>query len=414
MASPYFFDRPETMTGQAFRQQAESYAPEILMPYADALTGVKQAQVQGPGGVTYGRQLARMGAARNQIAAGLGSQLASLEINRELQEKAARDMQRSQEIAWKNQNALRGAAAAAKTGQALGSVPEDIISSIAQQDAAYRELHGIGLGEALKQQYQDARAAQGLDVSRHANLARGQEQEIRSALNQQGLLNVPPKLNPVELTKWHQRKMAAEREMRESLANRQEALLAAPTLPRQQQVYIGDVEGTPEEIAAIQDMVDQKRAYERQRMGGIEMEQIQRLLSSGNEMDYRAGMELLDKAEMAMEQEKLLAAEALRDQGGPLIAYRNLVGLSEEDRARMSYATEMRDLAEEALARGDIPLYEGYMEAAELKTDEQLAQEAAERARRIENLFEPQYNLGSMGELLRDRSRLFQFYPGVR
>lgn len=354
MASPYFFDRPETITGQTFRQQAESYAPEILMPYADALTGVKQAQVQGPGDVTYGRQLARMGAARNQIAAGLGSQLASLEINRELQEKAARDMQRSQEIAWENQNALRGAAAAAKAGQALGSVPEDIISSIAQQDAAYRERHGIGLGEALRQEYQDVMAA------------RQAAQEVES------------------------------------------------TLPRQQQVYIGDVEGTPEEIAAIQDMVDQKRAYERQRMGGIEMEQIQRLLSSGNEMDYLAGMELLGQAERAMEQEKLLAAEALRDQGGPLIARRNMVGLSEEDRARMSYATEMRDLAEEALARGDIPLYEGYMEAAELKTDEQLEQEAAERARRIENLFEPQYNLGSMGELLRDRSRLFQFYPGVR
>ena len=139
MATPYFFNRPEQITGQSFRQQAEAYAPEVIMPYAEALGSVKQAQVQGPGGVTYGRQLARMGDARNQIAAGLGSQLASLDINRGLQERAARDAQRSQAINWEAQNAARDAAAAAEAGKHFGNIPSQLVSLLSQGDAAVVE-----------------------------------------------------------------------------------------------------------------------------------------------------------------------------------------------------------------------------------------------------------------------------------
>jgi hypothetical protein len=318
MVAPYMFGRPETITGQSFAQQADRAAPLATLPYAEALGRIQGIPMVGPGDAIYLRQAEGAGRLRGDMAAALAGNLANLKTRQTLQNLAAGEAQQSARLRSEQAALGRGAAAAGGIGAALGNLPGNLIKTLSGLDHKLREQTGEGFADLLKQQAA-ARSAARVPRSKYERV--GPREPVR---------------------------LSAE--------------------------YRDPSQASPEELEELKALVAQKEGYEKSRLDGLTLDELEDVMAAAAEGDptaQRASHRMMEDAERAMRLDK-----ASREAGRPEDPYaaawdRSLLGPGRfqegtgEGRFRRLYRPDLRDKAQEALERGDIDLYEAYVAAAE-------------------------------------------------
>ena len=336
MVAPYMFGRPETITGQSFAQQADRAAPLATLPYAEALGRIQGIPMVGPGDAIYLRQAEGAGQLRGDMAAALAGNLANLKTRQTLQNLAAGEAQQSARLRSEQAALGRGAAAAGGIGAALGNLPGNLIKTLSGLDYKLREQTGEGFADLLKQQAADRAAAR-----------------------------VP-------------------RSKYERVGPRKPVRLSA--------AYQDPSQASPEELEELKTLVAQKEGYEKSRLAGATLDELEDVMAAAAEGDptaQRASVRMMDAAEEAMRLDKASREQRAWPEFG--WSHRAQEGLgplprrgSGEGRFRRLYRPDLRDKAQEALERGDIDLYEAYVAAAEQAATEGIYGPARQKREQIE------------------------------